>query len=445
MLWKNIKSILRDKLAAGSFSLWVEPLQCVRENEQEIELAGSDSFFCGWVSDHYLSDIKEALKLLGQPEMRVLFSVDNSGTTPKLPVVSVKKQLRLPHIPQGKSRVRTLHPRYTFDEFMVGSSNALAHSACTAIANDDTLLSPCLYIDASTGLGKSHLTHAVSHYIMRNAPSRRLHYITAQQLTSELVGNIQANTMEQFKDKYYNHCDILLLEDVHALAGRSKTQSELVEVLDILMEKGKKIIFTSTLSPLKIKNIEDSFRSRLSAGLITAINPPDLSTRMSIIERKSMNNGLSLSEELVTYLAEKIKGDVRRVESAVIGLKAKVCLLNTTPDLEMVKEVIASVVGHSQEMTAEAIRDFVAAQFKVEVTDMQSKCRKKNIAFPRQLSMYLTRKFTIAPLAEIGRAFNRNHSTVVHSIRVINEAIARNGSVRGQVDLLSTKLKQRFS
>lgn len=442
-MWKNIKSILSDKLPETAFSLWVEPLQCVRENDQEIELAGPDRFFCAWVSDNYLTDIRDALDFLDKPGIQVCFSVGKDNT-PCLPILPKKEQLRLPNIPERRSNVRTLHPRYTFDEFMVGDSNALAHSACEAIAHDDTVLSPCLYIDAGTGLGKSHLTHAVGHYIMNNGPGVRLHYMTAQQFTGEVVRNIQGKTMDKFKEKYHNHCDVLLLEDVQSLAGRTKTQEELAEVLDVLMERGKKIIFTGSVSPREIKNIEAGFRSRLSSGLITSINPPDQRTRKLIIERKAKNNDLPLSEDLVMYLAESVKGDIRRVESAIIGLKAKACLFNTAPDLDMVKEIIASIVGHSQELTVEMIRDFVAGQFKISVHDLQSKSRKKTIAFPRQVSMYLARKFTEEPLSEIGRAFNRDHSTVVHSVRVINETIARNGSVRGQIDHLSKKLKQRL-
>lgn len=445
MVWKEIKSILNEKLPEGSFSLWVDPLQCVREDDQEIELAGPDRFFCAWVADNYLEDIKEALCSLKRPEINVLFSVGKNNTSAPVPLLPEKKeQLRLPNIPERRSRVRTLHPRYTFDEFMVGECNALAHSACESIANGDAVLSPCLYIDAGTGLGKSHLAHAVSHHIMNNFPGVRFHYVTSQQLTGEVVRNIQGNTMEKFKEKYHNHCDVLLLDDVQSLAGRSKTQAELAEVLDILMEKGKKIIFTGSVSPRKIKNIDEGFRSRLSSGLITTINPPDMRTRKLIIERKAKNNDLPLSDELVMYLAESIKGDIRRVESTIVGLKAKACLFKTEPDLAMAKELIASIIGRTQELTAEVIRDFVAGQFKISVNDLQSKSRKKTIAFPRQVSMYLTRKFTEEPLSEIGRAFNRDHSTVVHSIRVVNETIARNGSVRGQIEHLSKQLKQRF-
>jgi len=176
--------------------------------------------------------------------------------------------------------------------------------------------------------------------------------------------------------------------------------------------------------------------------LISTINPPDLHTSRLIIKRKASNCNLQIEDDLVEYLAQCIRGDIRKLESAIVGLKAKSSLLKRNPDLAMAKEVVAEIIGNSQELSAELIRDFIARQFKVSVQDMRSKSRKKTIAFPRQVSMYLARRYTEQGLAEIGKAFNRDHSTVLHSVRVISEAISRNGSIRGQIELLTKKLKK---
>ena len=231
---------------------------------------------------------------------------------------------------------------------------------------------------------------------------------------------------------------------MHTLSGKLKTQIELAAALDVLMECGKRIIFTGASSPKDIPDIEPGVRSRLSAGLITTINPPDPATRIKIIQRKAQNNGLQLSEEIVGFLADQIKGDIRKLESAIVGVKAKSCLLKTNPDLDMVKEVVANIVGRGHELTVEVIRGFVAEQFKTSVSEMKSKTRKKSIAFPRQVAMYLARKLTDQALTDIGKAFNRDHSTVVHSIRVITEHIIRSNSVRGQVEHLTSKLRKRY-
>ncbi len=445
MLWQRVKSVLSQKFSDSDFKLWIEPLQCVHDDAQRVELAGPDPYFCSWVRNNYLTDIQDALQDVGFTGGAVRLSVGEARKVQPLVPEPEKKQsqLRLPSMPVARSTVRTLHPRYTFPEFMVGESNALAYSACEAMANGDSTLSPCLFIEAGTGLGKSHLTHAVAHHITSHSPGTRLHYVTSQQLTSEMVRSIKNNTMDQFKEKYHHQCDVLLMEDVQSLAGRTKTQAELAEALDVLMDCGKRVIFTGAVSPRNIPDMDDGVRSRLSSGLITTINPPDRRTRCLIIERKARNNKLALSGEIIEFLADRIQGDIRRVESAIIGLKAKASLHKTAPDMDMVKEIVAAVIGQRQALSAVLIRNFVAGQFNVSIEDLQSKGRKKTIAFPRQVSMYLARKLTEEALSEIGKAFNRDHSTVVHSIRVITEAIVRSGSIRGQVEHLVERLENQ--
>ncbi len=446
MLWQSIKAIVADKVSVSDYALWIEPLKCLREDEEVLELAGPDRYFCSWVRDNFLVHLEAAGKKLGHEGLAVRLSEQDKSAEPlKLPLLDKQQeQLRLPNMQERRSTVRTLHPRYTFDEFMVGESNVMAHSACEAIAAGSEAMGPCLFIEAGTGLGKSHLTHAVAHQILNHSPATRLRYVTSQQLTAEMVRHIKNNSMEQFKDKYQSQCDVLLMEDVQSLSGRTKTQTELAEALDVLMDTGKKMIFTGSVAPRSIPNIEDGVRSRLSSGLITTINPPDMRTRRLIIERKAKNNKLPLSDEIICYLVDTLKGDIRRVESAMVGLRAKVSLLKAEPDLDMVKEVIANIIGQHAALSVNVIRDFVAEQFNVSVGDLQSKSRKKIVAFPRQVSMYLARKLTEQALSEIGKAFNRDHSTVVHSIRVINEAITRNGSIRGQVEHLTGRLKKEY-
>jgi len=445
MLWNEVKEILKHKLPEPVQHLWIEPLDCISADENHIELACPDKFFCSWVKENYAKSIEESLVQLGKASVKIEFAISRpslNGSTVPLLEGKTGEQLRLPAIPEVNSNIRNLHPRYVFEEFMVGDSNLLAHSACRAIANGDNSYGSSLYINAGTGLGKSHLTHAVAHAIVNNFPGTRLHYLTAQQFSSEMVSRIRSNSMDVFKDKYHNHCDVLLIEDVQSLTGKVKTQEELNELLDVLMKAGKRIVLTGSTVPRKLSNIDEGFRSRMSAGLISTINAPDLQTSRLIIKRKAANCNLALDNDLVEYLAQSIRGDIRKLESAIVGLKAQSSLLKKAPDIAMAKEVVAEIIGDSQELSAELIRDFIARQFKISIQDMQSRSRKKMITFPRQVSMYLSRKYTEQGLAEIGKAFNRDHSTVLHSVRVISDAIARNGSIRGQVKLLADKLKK---
>ena len=445
MLWNEVKELLKHKLPEAVQHLWIEPLTCLRADENLIELVCPDKFFCSWVKENYLQIIQESLVQLGKGSAQINFSVSPASANEQTLTLlerNGREQLRLPAIPEVYSNIRNLHPRYAFAEFMVGESNLLAHSACKAIANGEMSFGPSLFINAGTGLGKSHLTHAVAHNIVNNFPGTRLYYLTAQQFSSEMVSGIKSNTMDEFKTKYHKNCDILLIEDVQSLAGKVKTQEELNELLDVLLKSGKRIIITGSNAPRELTNIDSGFRSRMSAGLISTINPPDLQTSRLIIGRKAVNCKLQLEEDVVEYLAQCIKGDIRKLESAIVGLKAKSSLLGRSPDLAMAKEVVAEIVGNSQELSAELIRDFIARHFRVSVADLQSKSRKKTITFPRQLSMYLARKYTEQGLMEIGKAFNRDHSTVLHSVRKITEAISRNGSIRGQVELLARKLQK---
>lgn len=444
MLWQEIKEILAEKLPESVFSLWIAPLSGTTNDKNILELTGPDNFFCSWVAEKYLADIKGALDCAGRQDVGITFKVRGEGSTAAALLPSRPEPPRLPDMPRARTFIRTLHPRFTFDEFVVGDSNFFAHSACEAIATNDTRIGSCVYLKAGTGLGKSHLTHAVAHHILNHSPSTRLNYLTAQQLTAEMVKNIKNNSMNRFKRQFQDQCDVLLVEDIHTLAGRKKTQEELAETLDILLETGKRVIFTSPFAPREIDDIDGAFRSRLSSGLISTINPPDLTTRYNIIRRKAITNNLKLSDEMITYLSENIRGDVRQIESTIVSLKAQASLLKTDPDFIMVKETLRNVIGQQKQLSPLIIRDFVAGQFQVDINDLKSKSRKKNIAFPRQVAMYLSRKYTETPLVDIGRAFNRDHSTVVHSIKVITEKRIVNTSIRSQVELLESKLEKKY-
>jgi chromosomal replication initiator protein len=439
MVWDKTKEILQEVLSDNVFSLWIEPLACVQVQQDRIRLACPDRFFSAYIAQNYLNIIQEKINETDPLQRKVVLCETNSQPRP----ISIKgEQLRLPHVPTGGSCVRSLHPRYTFAEFMVGVSNILAQSACRSISVSDDSIGPCLYINSATGLGKSHLTQAVAHQIHAESPMTRLHYVTAQQFSSEMVRDIKANTMDGFKRKYHEQCDILLVEDVHSLTGKKKTQEELNEILDSLIKSGKRVILTAKSAPRDLEGIDGEFRSRMASGLVTTIQAPDLTTRQRIVQNKVHFHHLQLPEEFVIYLAQHIKGDVRQVESAIIAIRARAQLMARTIDMDLVQEVVRSVVGEPKILTAEMIGKFVGNQFKVSVQDMQSRSRQKALSFPRQVAMYLCRKHTQESLADIGKVFNRDHSTVLHSIKVVNGLTVRNISVDEQVKLLSNKIQK---
>ena len=439
MIWRKAKERLQEKLTDSVYDLWIEPLTVQSQNDSCLYLSCPDRYFGAYVSQNFLEVITQKVNEIDSSIERVMISDQNHAPAVRN---NKPKQLRLPALPTGGSHVRSLHPRYTFDNYMVGESNILAESACRSLSVSDDSIGPCLYINSSTGLGKSHLAHAIAHQILDTSPMTRLHYLTAQQFASEMVQNIKSNDMDIFKRKYHDHCDVLLVEDIQSLTGKKKTQEELNELLDSLIKLGKRVVLTANTTPRELVGIDDEFKSRMTSGLVTSIREPDLDTRLRIVRRKASQHKLNLVDEYSQYLAQHIKGDVRRLESAVVAIRARAALQGGQVDETIIEDVVRSIIGTPQSLNAQLISELVGSQFKISIQDMQSKSRKKKISFPRQVAMYLSRKHTDETLADIGRVFNRDHSTVMHSIKVISGLNRRDNSVSAQIDLLSDKVSK---
>ncbi len=440
MLWNTIREALHQSLPENEYGLWIEPLSCTKSEDRELRLTAPDRFFRAWIEERYLDQIRAIASEVAGTPLAVSLSVAPQQAAP---AEGSSGQLRLPGTTVPERRVRSLHPAYTFDHFMVGESNVLARAACDALAKGDYAYGNCLFMNSATGLGKSHLTQAVVHRVLDTAPGTRLQYLTAQQFSADMVKNIRARSMDKFSRKYVRECDLLLVEDVHTLAGRNKTQEELNTVLDYLIKSGRRVILTSAVAPCKLKDLDEDFRSRMTSGLVAGIKAPEYETRSRIIRHKAGIHDLELSDDLVDYLARNLKGDVRRTESALIGIKAKSCLRHMAPDMSLVREVISGLIGAPVQVDGKLIRDLVGCQYNVSVEDLKSRSRKRSISFPRQIAMYLTRKHTDQSLADIGALYNRDHSTVLHAVKVITRDRSTKNGVREQIDILSRKLKKR--
>jgi chromosomal replication initiator protein len=438
MVWERAKQKLQETITQSVYKLWIEPLGLCNRRGAHLFLSCPDRYFKAFVSQNFLAAITEAV--MQEDQSIEMVHLQDAGRVDS--DVSKPVQLQLPQMVAGTSQFRSLHPRYTFAEFMVGAGNMLAQSACRAVCSLDDSIGPCLYINSTTGLGKTHLTHAIAHELLSTAPLTRLHYLTAQQFAAEMVVNIKSNEMEGFKRKYQEQCDILLIEDIQSLIGKKKTQQELNEVLDTLIKSGKRIVLTANKGPRELSDIDDEFRSRMTSGLVTSIKQPDLETRRRIVKMKAAAHNIRIEEHFVDHIAQHIKGDVRRLESAVIALRARAVLANGKIDEAMVDDSVASLVGRTQELNTRAISEMVGRQFAVSMSEMESKSRKKSISYPRQVAMYLSRKHTDQTLADIGKVFNRDHSTVLHAVKVIGELKRRDTSVSAQLDLLSERVRQ---
>ena len=438
MLWEKILESIQKSVTADVFSLWIEPLHCQQITEDSIFLVAPDPYFSTYIERHFKEMIERAVTETGATPRRLLVT---EGQRPLAPSIEQPHQNRLPMVPAVIPLNRMLHPRYTFEEYMVGESNILAESACKSMAAKDDAIGPCLYLTSGTGLGKSHLTQAVAHMVLRESPMTRLHYLSAQQFSREMVRDIQGHAMEQFKRKYHDNCDLLLMEDVHALTGKKKTQEELNLLLDYLLRSGKRVIFTANTSPNDL-NIDGELRSRMMSGLVATIHSPDIATRLRIAAGKARQHGLDLPPDFISYLGENILGDVRQVESALIDLKARARLIGGLVTQKMLEEAVAAVAACRQApLQPQSVAELIGRQFGLSLVDLQSRSREKRIALPRQIAMYLCRKHTDCSLEEIGKQFKRNHATVIHAIKTINTKVARDASLAGQVGILSNKLQ----
>lgn len=334
------------------------------------------------------------------------------------------------------------NPRFTFDQFVVGPCNRFAYQAARAVASEKRNAYNPLYLHGSSGLGKSHLSGAIGNHIYGTEPTTRIVYATAEQFVNEMVSAIRKNEMWEFKEKYRKRCDILFVDGVHFFSGKEKTQNELSYTFDHLYNFGKKIILTGAVPPHELSHMTDGLKSRLGGGLVVDMQPPDFETRRRILRHKATFEGVALPKDVVDFLASRICGNVRRLEGLLINLMAKSSLLFRPIDLELAQEVTGSFqMVENQKVTIDSIQKLVAKQYHLEVEQLISRSRRKSICYPRQLAMYLCRKFTNQSLEAIGKGYCRDHASVIHSIGVIERHIREKARVRREVDFLVEKLK----
>ena len=352
------------------------------------------------------------------------------------------KQLNLPNLAvnRGNSR-RRFNKEFTFDRFVVGNCNEFAYSAAKALAFSGSWPYESLFILANTGLGKSHLSHSIGHALLDKNPKIRAYYITAEDFVNEMIFALKNKQIEEFKNKYRRSCDVLLLEEVHFLGGKDKTQLELGYTLDALANDGKKIIFTSSILPKDIPNMTKELTSRLTSGVITTLENPDYQTRVKIIEKKSAEQNLRLSNDIKHLFASHLIRDIRQIESALKCLRAKSELMKEKITLDLAKHVIKTQISEQDYISVGGIQKLICQYFKVDPMMLRSKSRKKIYSYPRNVYVYLCRQNTDATLEEIGKTINRNHSTVLYSSEVIEKKIKTDHKVRKQVDFLNQKLQ----
>ncbi len=440
-VWQDVRAALKKRIPAHSFRMWIEPLELTGTDDGAWTITCPNAFSRKRVQDHFGALIESELRrLLGGDASLVAYHVAGRRNGQRLKSDEVI-QLPLPSETIRPHNGRLLRRDFTFEHFVVGTNNDFAYSASLSLASRRERQQPPLFLLAGTGLGKSHLSQAIGHHILNQTPDEHVYYMTAEDFSNEMVQAFRHDAIDKFKSKYRQHCDVLVLEDVHYLSGKERTQIELAMTLDTLYESGKRIIFSSCYQPAEIPKLHDKLRSRLSCSLISAIEPPNFRTRVRILQKKTALYDCHIPQEVINYLASELVEDVRQLESALNGLTAKSSLLGVTIDLPLAESVLKHIAAQRKKITIDVIKKLVCKYYNVSIEDLVSSSRRQNLVRARKMAIYLARRFTDSPLQTIGKNFNRYHATALHSIQCIEKGVQQDSSIRKQVDFFRQKLE----
>jgi chromosomal replication initiator protein len=424
-LWDDILGRIETKVNRYSFYTWFKPTACVADDGRKLTVRVPNPLFRDWLTKHYSAVLDEALREAGRPDGELAFVADDA---PGMPAVAtpILPEIPGPALPEEEeAAVATpagLSPRYSFDTFIVGPSNQFAHAACRAVAEAPSRSYNPLYIYGGVGLGKTHLMHAIGHYMLLHMPSAKLTYISSERFMNEMINAVRYDRILDFRERYRS-VDILLVDDVQFLAGKEGTQTEFFHTFNALYDAQKQIVISSDCPPHEIPALEERLRSRFEWGLIADIQPPDLETKIAILKRKAESEGVSLPDNVAIYIAGKIKSNIRELEGSLIRLLAYASLTGKDISLPLAQDVLRNIlVQDDKAVSIEGIQKFVADYYQLKVADLKSRNNAKSISMPRQISMYLCKSLTNASLPEIGRSFGgKHHSTVIHSIKKVEE------------------------
>ena len=438
-VWKDVQSIIKQSIPEHSFRMWVKPLEFQGFGNGKLKLDSPNFFSKKRVMDQYSILIEKEFEKITGEGCKLSVNI-SAAKKKKAPEISPNRQMTLPNLEFNPSCGRLLSKNYTFDQFVVGNNNDFAYSAALSLASRKNSQQNSLFLMGKTGMGKSHLSQAIGHHLLSEHITDRVYYITAEEFYNEMVTAFMNNSINKFKEKYRKGCDVLLLDDVHYLTGKKRTQEELSLTLESLHEAGKKIIFSSCYLPSEISGLNDRLRSRFSSSLISNMEPPDFRTRVRILNKKSMRNNLTIPGDVINFLASVLTEDVRQLESGLLGVSARASLLGKKIDLDLAETVVKDIVKIQKAITVDIIKKLVCKEFNVSVVDIVSRSRKQCYTRPRQIAMYLSRKYTDAPLQVIGKTYNRYHATTLHAINCVERGIKDNTITKKLVGILTGKL-----
>ncbi len=440
-LWPETVLEIKEKIGKQNFETWIAPIRFVAKNKSEVLLEVPNKFFRDWLTEHYLGTLEHSLSATTKQEIKVVFQVNERVTKPLNLEKQTKKEEKEHERPQ---RTSNLIQKYTFSNFVIGASNQFAHAASVAVANQPGDSYNPLFIYGGVGLGKTHLVNAIGHQATTQRPGLKVVYLSSESFMNELIASLRRDKMDEFKRKFRN-VDILIVDDVQFIAGKERTQEEFFHTFNSLYESHKQIVITSDKFPKEIPGIEDRLRNRFEWGLIADIQPPDMETRVAILQKKAEDEGVKLPHDVAIFLASNIDSNVRELEGSLTRLGAFGSLTKATITIDLAKDVLRNTLNWAKrEITVENIQKMTCDYFNIKLGDLKAKRRTQNIALPRQVAMYLCRKYTETSFPAIGDKFGgRDHSTVIHASKTIERKIKEDPHMQTTIEKLERNLNIR--
>jgi chromosomal replication initiator protein len=430
--WDRFLAHLETRLPPHVVDTWVRPGRLLAADDQQVELAVPNRFVRRYLEEHYLPDLEAAAAACFGPRARLVLSLDRTPAAGPAPAGP----------PAPPAPAADLDARYTFETFVVGTSNQFAHAACLAVAEQPSRAYNPLFIYGGVGLGKTHLLHAIGHQIGQTFPQLRVAYLSMEKFTNELIGAIRYDKTADFRQRYRT-IDVLLIDDIQFISGKERTQEELFHTFNDLHESRRQIVFSSDRSPSEIPDIEDRLRSRFAWNLVADIQPPDFETRVAILKKKAEVDRLPLSDDVAYFIATRVKSNIRELEGSLVRIRAFCALTGRALDADLANEVLASLWGPGErQVTIDQIQRRVAETFGVKPGDLRAKSRARPVAFPRQVAMYLARHLTSDSYADIGRSFGgKDHTTVLHAVQKIQALLQDDPNFQKSLDQIINSLR----
>jgi len=428
--WKKSVDIIKEKVTKQNFDTWISPVRINALEASGVELSVPNRFFRDWLAEHFMDVIKDSVSSVSGVPMSIRFVIDKTPVQGRPPVSESVQTERLKNS-EPSDLANRVHPslnmNYNFERFVVGPSNQFAHAAAVAVAEAPAKNYNPLFIYGGVGLGKTHLLNAIGLHTFKIDPSANVLYVSAEEFMNEMINSIRYDKMQKFREKYRN-IDSLLIDDIQFIAGKERTQEEFFHTFNTLHDSGKQIVVTSDKFPKDIPNLEGRLRSRFEWGLIADIQPPEIETKVAIVDKKAQENNISLPKNVAYYIASKAESNIRELEGFIIRIGAYASLTGREIDMDLVKEVLKKFFkqGEKPEVTVEEIMKTVAAKFNIRIVDLKSQKKNKNLVIPRQIAMYLARRLTSHSYPDIGAKIGgKDHSTVIYANNKIKDLLEK--------------------